>query len=73
MGTYITDHFTVDAGDVRTYALNTDNSRAAAFIVSDYDAIEGQVYFEPSIINYGELHLESGGLAAGSFFHYSPR
>lgn len=71
MGTYITKDFVVAANQDLKFALNSDNFRASAFIVSDYDAYEGQVYFEPSIINYGQLTLLAGGLTAGSFFHYS--
>ena len=71
MATAVGQDLTVPEGEVRTYALNTDNKVMAALLVGDFDAIEGQVYYEPTIINYGEMHLDAAGYATGSLLHFA--
>jgi hypothetical protein len=66
VGTFLTRDLVVAPGVVRRDAMNTDNFRASAFVVGDWDGILGQIYYEPNIINRGEMYLESGGLVAGS-------
>src|SRR4051812_12300721 len=46
----------VPEGVVRTYAENIYNGIAAALQMGDYGLV-GEVYYEPSVINHGEIHL----------------
>ncbi|MCK0100359.1 hypothetical protein MWU38_13300 [Qipengyuania sp. S6317L1] len=72
MGTFITEDFTVAENESLSFELNRDNNRASAFMVGDWNAVEGQVYYEPTVINYGELILlPTPGFNAGSFFQYN--
>jgi len=71
MGTFVTKDLTVAAGISRTFAMNTDHAIASALIVGDWQAIAGQVYYEPQITNRGEMILDPNGLAAGDFFHFN--
>jgi Ca2+-binding RTX toxin-like protein len=69
VATLISQDLVVPAGDVRTYALNTDNAIMSALLLGTFEGLVGEVYFEPSLINHGEMHLSDAGFATGALLY----
>lgn len=68
MAQLVTEDLMVSVGAVRTYAENTDHEIVAALLLeADYDA---GLHHEPSIYNYGEIHLGTPVIGNGTLIQF---
>jgi Ca2+-binding RTX toxin-like protein len=71
VATLVKQNLTVAAGEVHTYAQNTDYFIMAALLVGRFEGLVGETYFEPTILNYGEMHLDDAGFGTGQLLYFS--
>jgi Ca2+-binding RTX toxin-like protein len=71
MAVIMFEDLVVPEGASRTFAQNTDNEIAAALQMGDYGLV-GEIYYEPSIVNHGEIHLsDPDHLNSGTLFYFT--
>jgi hypothetical protein len=68
----LTTDLTVREGEVRVFNQSDPNFiYATAVMVGWFESIEGERYHEPSIVNYGEIHLGSTLSGSASLLRFS--
>lgn len=67
----LTQDLTLSEGEVRTYAQTSGFIFATAVMVGWYEGRVGETYFEPTVINYGEMHLGTTAAGAVDFFRFA--
>ena len=58
-------------GAVRTYVQNTAYEIMAGLLIGRFEGTVGEVYFEPSVTNYGEMYLNDPGYNSGTLLYFS--
>lgn len=69
MAEYLREDLVVREGETRTFPVTMSNAITAALIVGDYEGNVGQTYYEPWIINRGEIRLTDSFQTQATLFH----